>query len=285
MSDPASDILVIGDARFDVARGLLTGADGQEILLRRQSLDVLKALARSSGEIVEKDTLMAEVWGDVAVTDDSLTQCIVDIRKALGDRDHKIVQTMPKRGYRLVPQTGAKATPKEAAPRRKLWPKAAGVAAVLIAALLGVSNFNRAPVEARQPAWLNAATEVTRAEPSIAVLPFENIEGDERWTRLGRGLAADIAGDLARNDWLYVTLPESLMNVAFGDIPEVRDLNVHYMLGGTIQAQGEKIRISARLTDVSTGGILWSETWTESQDDILSVQQQVIDRIGGSLAS
>jgi DNA-binding winged helix-turn-helix (wHTH) protein len=62
---------------------------------------VLSVLAARPGEIVSKEALMLAVWPDTFVTDDSLTQCIADIRRALGDEAHMIVETFPKRGYRL----------------------------------------------------------------------------------------------------------------------------------------------------------------------------------------
>jgi TolB-like protein/tetratricopeptide (TPR) repeat protein len=162
---------------------------------------------------------------------------------------------------------------------------APGIAAVLAAVLLGVWHFSGKPVDDPRLVEKLVVRDVTRSEPSIAVLPFESVEGDERWTRLGRGLAADIASELALNDWLYVTVPESLINVAFGELPAGRMLDVQFVLSGTIQTQGDEFRVSARLTDVSTREILWSQTWTELQHDIFTVQDRIVARIGSSLAS
>lgn len=276
--DGRSSALIIGTATFNVERGALTDRTGKDIPLRPQSTEVLRALATRAGAVVEKDTLMAEVWGDVAVTDDSLTQCIADIRRALGDRDHKIVHTTPKKGYRLLAEAAS-------APRRRPWAVAPGIAAFLAAVLLGVWHFSAKPVDDSLLVEKLVAPDVTRSEPSIAVLPFESVEGDERWTRLGRGLAAEIASGLALNDWLYVTVPESLMNVAFGELPAGHMLDVGFVLSGAIQAQGEEIRISAHLTDAATREILWSETWTEPKHDIFTVQDRIVARIGSSLAS
>lgn len=79
----------------------LRTAEGKAVDLRSQSAEVLSALAARAGEIVTKDALMQAVWPDTFVTDDSLTQCIADIRRALRDDKHMIVETFPKRGYRL----------------------------------------------------------------------------------------------------------------------------------------------------------------------------------------
>lgn len=279
MRDASPAPLCLGDGLFNANGSLLADKSGRVIPLRPQSVEVLKALAAQEGAVVSKEDLLAQVWGNVAVTDDSLTQCIADIRRAIGDRDHRIVQTVPKKGYRLV----ADAPPSR--PPRTRWALAAGLAAALPLALLGAWHVSRTAVDDVGQAQTMIASEVTRAEPSIAVLPFESIEGQDRWTRLGRGLAADIASELALNDWLYVTVPESLINVAFGSLPEGRQLDVRFALSGTIQAQGDEIRISAHLTDVSTRKVLWSGTWTEPQNDIFAVQDRIVSRIGASLAS
>ena len=79
----------------------LRTVEGKAVNLRSQSAEVLSVFAARPGEIVSKDALMQAVWPDTFVTDDSLTQCIADIRRALGDDAHVIVETLPKRGYRL----------------------------------------------------------------------------------------------------------------------------------------------------------------------------------------
>lgn len=76
--------------------------NNQEITLRPQSLEVLHLLARKHNQIVSKEEIFTTVWNGLSVTDDSLVQCIGDIRQRLGDHQHQIVQTYPRRGYRLV---------------------------------------------------------------------------------------------------------------------------------------------------------------------------------------
>ncbi len=86
---------------IDWGRGTVTNGGGSPVTLRRQALAVLKELAGRPGEVVTKDELMEAVWPNIAVTDDSLVQCIAEIRKALGDDEHLIIKTVPKRGYVL----------------------------------------------------------------------------------------------------------------------------------------------------------------------------------------
>lgn len=95
--------MAIGKFRFDPDTGVLRGNDDTEVSLRHQSASVLSLLATKPGALFSKETLFETIWCGVAVTDGSLTQCIADIRRVLQDEDHRIVQNVSKRGYRLQP--------------------------------------------------------------------------------------------------------------------------------------------------------------------------------------
>jgi TolB-like protein len=87
----------------DLATDELQTVTGERIMLRPRTMAVLRLLAENAGRLVRKDEINASVWGDVIVTDDSLTQCIAEIRKVIGDKDHRVLRTVPRRGYLLVP--------------------------------------------------------------------------------------------------------------------------------------------------------------------------------------
>jgi pimeloyl-ACP methyl ester carboxylesterase/DNA-binding winged helix-turn-helix (wHTH) protein len=93
--------------------GELRNAAGARIALRPQVMAVLQCLVRSADHVVDKNELMRAVWPGVVVTDDSLVQCVKELRRALGDHKHRLIQTEPKRGYRLV---GLRAEPPAAVP-------------------------------------------------------------------------------------------------------------------------------------------------------------------------
>ncbi|MFT6024411.1 MAG: adenylate cyclase [Ascidiaceihabitans sp.] len=99
---PPHPFLSLGDHLYDVEKELLEDAHGQLINLRPQSAQVLNILARNLGDIITKDALLDAVWPNVSVTEDSLVQCISDIRRAIADKDRTLVRTVPKRGYMLV---------------------------------------------------------------------------------------------------------------------------------------------------------------------------------------
>ena len=88
---------------IDLDADELRSTTGELVELRPRSLAVLRLLAENAGRLVPKNEIISEVWGNVVVTDDSLTQCIANIRKAIGDREHRILRTVPRRGYLLVP--------------------------------------------------------------------------------------------------------------------------------------------------------------------------------------
>jgi len=73
--------------------------NGVNTFLRPKTFDVLTYLLKNAGRVISRKELLEVVWTDVIVTDDSLTQCLIEIRKALGDDQRKIVRTVPRRGY------------------------------------------------------------------------------------------------------------------------------------------------------------------------------------------
>lgn len=90
-----------GGFTLDNHRGALLSPDGQEIALRPKALQLLRLLVENAGEVIDRDRIMQSVWPDVTIGDDGITQCIRDIRRALGDKAQRIVRTLPKRGYVL----------------------------------------------------------------------------------------------------------------------------------------------------------------------------------------
>src|SRR5512137_511571 len=87
-----------GDFTLDLRRGALLRA-GEEVRLRPKSFAVLQALIERHGELVTKDELLERVWGRTVVTDGAITQCLIDVRHAIGDESQEIIRTVPRRGY------------------------------------------------------------------------------------------------------------------------------------------------------------------------------------------
>jgi DNA-binding winged helix-turn-helix (wHTH) protein len=87
---------------LDLNRGALLAFDRGELPLRPKSFALLQLLVENAGRLLNRDTIMEAVWPDVFVTDDSITQCVGDIRRALGDEAQRLVRTVPRRGYLLT---------------------------------------------------------------------------------------------------------------------------------------------------------------------------------------
>ncbi|WP_233804882.1 winged helix-turn-helix domain-containing protein [Paraburkholderia sp. HP33-1] len=93
-------VAVLHYPRFDIdkARGELRVA-GRPVALRPKTFALLQHLARHPGRLLGRNELIEAVWRDVIVTDDSLVQCISELRAALDDRSQKLIRTVPRRGY------------------------------------------------------------------------------------------------------------------------------------------------------------------------------------------
>jgi predicted ATPase/DNA-binding winged helix-turn-helix (wHTH) protein len=92
-----------GDFTLDVARGCVLKA-GEEIKLRPKVYETLKYLVENPGRLIGKQELIAAVWPDTFVTDDSVVQCTVELRRALDDRTQQLLKTVPRRGYLFAAQ-------------------------------------------------------------------------------------------------------------------------------------------------------------------------------------
>ena len=158
---------------------------------------------------------------------------------------------------------------------RRFQPVAA--AAVIVLALGGAA------------AWWLLPADPAIAQASIAVLPFDNLGRDDATGRLADGITEDIITDLAQFRDLAVIARNST-EVYAGKAVDVRqvgkDLNVRYVLEGSVQRQGDHIRVTAQLIDARTGTHLWSERWDRPAADVFALQteivQQAANRLGGS---
>jgi DNA-binding SARP family transcriptional activator/tetratricopeptide (TPR) repeat protein len=83
---------------IDLARGCLR-RDGADLRLRPKSFEVLRFMAENHGRLLSKEEIISSVWKDAFVTDNSLVQCLIEVRRALGEGSQTIIRTVPRRGY------------------------------------------------------------------------------------------------------------------------------------------------------------------------------------------
>jgi len=189
----------------------------------------------------------------------------------------------PVRSY-AVRLDGATAPPRwpwkipslAAVSRRARIGVAAGVLAAVVAVGLGVHYW-----------WPKPPHVVATIKPSIAVLPFDDLGGDDLSARLAGGLTDDIITDLARYRDFDVIARDSVETYKNKptDVREIgRALNVRYVLEGSIQRDGDKIRVNAQLIDTGNGAHLWSQRWERATGDIFSVQTEVAEHAASIIA-
>ena len=117
-----------------------------------------------------------------------------------------------------------------------------------------------------------ADTPAPASKPVIAVLPFANLGEDAATGRLADGITEDVITDLARYRDLVIARNSTLKYKGRpADVREVgRQLGVRYVLEGSIQRAGERVRVIAQLIEAATGGHLWSERWDRPVDDVFA---------------
>jgi TolB-like protein/class 3 adenylate cyclase/Tfp pilus assembly protein PilF len=197
--------------------------------------------------------------------------------------------------YRVLPGSGGapsiRALVAPALRRRRLAAIAAAVVVLLVVGATGAWYALWRP-GSEPPATAVAEAQAKPAlplpdKPSIAVLPFDNLSGEERYERLAGGLTEDIITDLSRFRELFVIARNS--TEVYKDKPTdvrqvARELGVQYVLEGSLQSDGEQVRITAQLVDASTGKHVWSERYDRPLEQIFAVQDEVTKTIVASLA-
>jgi TolB-like protein/Tfp pilus assembly protein PilF len=221
--------------------------DDVVLALRPKSFDVLVYLVENSGRAVSKGELIDNVWQNVAVTENSLAQCIKEIRQALNDDAQTEIQTVSKRGYRF-------ASP-----------------------VVEIDGHNLDSRQAAKPASEIRVLPLPD-RPSIAVLPFDNMSGDASQEYFSDGISEDLITGLSRIRWLFVIARNSTFvykNRAVDVRQVARELGVRYVLEGSVRRAGKQLRISAQLIDALTGGHHWAEQYDRKLGDIFAVQDEI----------
>jgi adenylate cyclase len=230
---------------LDCGRGTLTAETG-EIALRPKSLEVLRFLIENAGRLVSRDDLLSAVWPGVTVTEESLTQCVSEVRYALGEPGQRIIKTVPKRGYVFA---------------------------------VPVNSEGRGGRDAF--ATPHSASRVLD-DPSIAVLPFANLSGDLSQEYLSDGITEDIINGLSYFSDLAVIARSSSFSYKGRaiDVREVgQQLGVRYIVEGSVRRMGDRIRITAELVDAQSGVRRWAERFDRALGDIFAIQDEITHSI------
>ncbi|MGZ5093015.1 MAG: winged helix-turn-helix domain-containing tetratricopeptide repeat protein [Burkholderiales bacterium] len=284
-SPPGRMALQIGDWTVEPTLNQLSAA-GKTVKLEPKAMAVLVYLAERPGEVVSREALLSAVWSGTVVGDDSLSQVILKLRKALGNVS-SYIQTISKGGYRLVApvvrstliapaEVPAHARSVYADRKRRVrWMTAAGVAVLLLAAG-GICwiKYGAAIGTAPDRAYVASAVAARTVQPTVAIRPFEPLGDDPQEVLLARGITADLGTDLSKVFGLSVIDLATTGRQAGGEMPTEAP-PIRYLVSGSVQRIDDRLRVHVHLTDAGTGRQLWSERFDRSLSAFFAIQEEL----------
>ena len=273
---PADNRFRVGDWTVEPDLNQLS-TQGRAVQVEPKAMAVLLHLADRPGQVVGREALLSQVWPGVVVGDDSLTQVVIKLRKALGDDPDRptYIQTVTKRGYRLVAPvvrpagTAAPAMPRR--PRRVRWIAGAAALALLIATGLWWSTGQQARRLSPGP---DLVVDVAQS-PTLAIAPFEALSKDSQELLLARGITADLLTDLSKSSGLSVIGFSPMEGRPRSEVSS----HARYLVSGTVQRIDERLRLHVFLTERATGKQLWSERFDRSLTDLFAIQDELGPKI------
>jgi len=263
--------------------------------INSRSMDVLLCLAENAGRVVTRQNFSDTVWRDTVVTDDALTWCISELRRKLGDsaNDPRYIETIPKRGYRLiapveppgedaepaigkVPDDDRTGSEKAAVQRRwRLLPLLAILVVLAALALQHLSTGDRAPAQE------------ARTTEGIAVLPLTAIAKSGEML-LAEGLHQDLLTSLSDLSGLRVISATSMRRYRDTDkrIPEIAaELGVDWIVEGAVQQAGARFRVNVQLIDAAADTHRWARSYEGelTASRLFEAQAEIIEDIASSI--
>jgi len=192
----------------------------------------------------------------------------------------------PVRTYRLLLDDGRPDSATAEGYRRRRWAALAAAAVTLVVVAVGVTWWRpwERPVEAAliQPSDLTPPD-----KPSIAVLPFANVSDDPKQEYFADGMTDGLVTELAQISGLFVIARNSTFaykEKAVTPKQVSKELGVRYVLEGSVQRAGEKLRINAQLIDILSGGHVWAGKFDGTLADVFALQDEVTRGIADALA-
>ena len=286
---------------LDPERAELRAPDGETIRLRPKTLEILRLLAGNAGRVLSKQQLMEAVWPNVHVGEDSLFQCIREIRTALGDDKRQVVRVISGRGYLFqaevteaqvteagVTEVAVPAAP-EIAPVSQPEPAAPDTTAAVATnsepakRLFDFSRRRVAFASVAGLAILCAAVAVWMLRPglifargptSIAVMPIADASNDPLVAQMAADVSGRLTDGLAKIENIRVLAPET-------GAPKA-----DFVVKGELQKSEQAWTIRTRMTKTATGEVTWTASYqvNPADTDLQMQQSRLAAGVGHALA-
>lgn len=235
----------LGEFGVRPIEGVIDRSDG-EVRIEPKAMAVLLELARRAGDVCSREQIQAVVWPRGYTTDDVLTRCIGQIRKALGDdpKDPAYLETLPRRGYRLIK-----------------------------------------PVEAVDRSAARAAEQAGPAVDKLIVLPFLYLASDGH-DYIADGITELLTARLARLQGVTVISRTTAMHFRNSSetVSTVRArTGARWVVEGSVLQSGDRVQAVVQLIDARSDAHLWAEDYVRDISDILVLQNDIAQRIAAAI--
>jgi TolB-like protein len=246
---------LFGDCTIDTERRELRRGS-EPLSLEPQVFDLLVHLIRHRDRVVSKDELVTEIWQGRTVSGSALFNRINAARSAIGDTgdQQRLIKTLPRKGLRFVADVRMRSDavkPTQGAALRE--------------------------DELHEPKAMPPSE-----RPVIALLPFVNMSGEPEQEYFSDGISEDIIAALSKLRWFFVIARNSSFTykgkaVHMKQIAE--ELGAAYVIEGSVRKGGDRVRITAQLSDVATGSHIWAERYDRELSDVFAVQDEITEAV------
>ena len=225
--------------------------NGEVRAVEPQVFDLIVFLIENRARVVTRDELLESLWHGRIVSDSAINARLKQARKALGDDGKKqsMIKTIHRRGYQFVGEVSLSSQPESIQEKPSSPPK----------------TNNRLP--------------------SILVLQFDNLSGDPAQKYFADGIGQNIAGRLSRFRSLKVMAGHNIDSRKQSFTRLASELETDYLLTGSVQRDGERVRVNVELIDGLNGEIRWSEHFDRRGEGVMDIQDDIAGAITGSLWS
>lgn len=319
-----SDRYAFGDFVLERSQQRVLRGDGSELSLTPRLFSALLLFVENADALLEKDALMRTLWPGLVVEENNLSQTISGLRRALGDEPpgSRYIQTVARRGFRFIatvtalPDVDSLAGSRQAVP----VPSASVAQAAPVPPMPGsptalAANEQRGLLYGRRQSdkrrWLGLvlaggvvtvlagagwwewrrkptpARDASSPRATLAVLPFKPLAAESRDELLEVGMADSLITRLSTVPGLVVRSVGSVRRYAGVEQDPVRaalDLDVAWIVDGSLQRRGDQLRVTARLLRASDGAATWSDSFDEKFTGVFDMQDLISARVMQALA-